>query len=309
MEQRALHGLIPAIVTPMTDNYGVDEPALRRYLHWLAEQGPSAIAINTDAGEGPHLTAQEKRRNLSIAHEVLGDRVPIIAGLGAPNTRLAVDAAREARDAGASGLLVFPQTAFRGARGADPVIVAYHEAVARVGLPMIIFQLQPTLGGTEYPPETLARLVEIDEVVAIKEATFDAVKYVETVTLLSGLPRRIAILTGNDNFILESFVLGADGALIGMGAVATREQADMIAAARRGDWPAAFRIYERLKPLIRACFEPPVRDYRARIKEALVVQGVLPSSVVRPPLLPLDAAARQRVRDAVEAAGLLAVPR
>ncbi|MDR7420056.1 MAG: dihydrodipicolinate synthase family protein [Armatimonadota bacterium] len=175
MNRSALEGLIPAVVTPMTADFSVDEPWLRRYLAWIATQGPSAIAINTDAGEGPHLTAAEKRRNLEIARDVLGDRVPIIAGLGAPNTRLAVEAAQEARDAGASGLLVFPQTAFRGASGADPVIIGYHEAVARVGLPMVIFQLQPALGGTEYPPETLSRLVEIDEVVAIKEATFDAV--------------------------------------------------------------------------------------------------------------------------------------
>jgi 4-hydroxy-tetrahydrodipicolinate synthase len=309
MDRSALEGLIPAIVTPMTAEHMVDEAALRRYLEWIADQGPSAIAINTDAGEGPHMTPDEKRRNLTIAREVLGDRVPLIAGLGAPHTRLAVDAAKEARDAGAAGLLVFPQTAFRGARGADAVIVGYHEAVARAGLPMVIFQLQPALGGTEYPPETITRLVDIDQVVAIKEATFDAVKYVETVTLLRSLPRRIAILTGNDNFILESFVLGGDGALIGMGAVATREQADMIAAARRGEWTVAFRLYERLQPLIRAAFAPPVREYRARLKEALVVQGILPSSAVRPPLLPLDAAAKQTVRQAVGAAGLMPVAR
>jgi 4-hydroxy-tetrahydrodipicolinate synthase len=309
MERSALEGLIPAIVTPMTVDFKIDEAALRAYLAWIAEQRPSAIAINTDAGEGPHMTPDEKRRNLVIAHEVLGGRVPVVAGLGAPTTHLAVDAAKDARDAGASALLVFPQTAFRGARGADPVIIAYHEAVAQAGLPMIIFQLQPALGGTEYPPETLARLVEIDQVVAIKEATFDAVKYVETVSLLRSLPKRIAILTGNDNFILESFVLGGDGALIGMGAVATREQVEMIAAARRGDWPTASRIYERLQPLIRCAVAQPVRDYRARIKEALVVQGVLPRAVVRPPLLPLTPEARLQVRQAVEASGLMPVAR
>jgi 4-hydroxy-tetrahydrodipicolinate synthase len=309
MERRALEGLIPAVVTPMTEDFSIDEGALRAYLAWIAEQGPSAIAINTDAGEGPHLTPEEKRRNLVIAREVLGDRLPIVAGLGAPHTRLAVDAAKDARDTGASALLVFPQTAFRGARGADPVIIAYHEAVARAGLPMIIFQLQPALGGTEYPPETLARLVDIDEVVAIKEATFDAVKFVDTVALLRSLPKRIAILTGNDNFILESFVLGGDGALIGMGAVATREQATMIAAARRGEWSAAFQIYQRLQPLIRCTFAQPVRDYRARLKEALVVQGVLPRATVRPPLLPLSPEARADVRAAVDAAGLAPVHR
>lgn len=307
MQPRDLEGLIPAIVTPMTTDGRIDEPALRRYLEWIAGQGPVAVAVNTDAGEGPHLTPEEKRRILRVAREVLGDRLPIVAGLGGVNTAAAVDAAREARDEGASALLVFPLTAFRGARGVDPVIVGYHEAVARVGLPMVLFQLQPALGGTEYPAETLVRLVELDPVVAIKEATFDAVKYTETVALLRGLPKRIAILTGNDNFILESFLLGGDGALIGFGAVATREQVEMIAAVKRADYTTAFRIYDRLRPLIRACFAPPVRDYRARIKEALAAQGVLPSAAVRPPLVPLADEARRQVRDAVAAAGLAAV--
>ncbi len=305
LDRRALEGLIPAIVTPMKADYQVDEGALREYLGWIAGQGPSAIAINTDAGEGPHMTAEEKRRNLLVASDLLGGRLPLVAGLGAPNTALAVEAAKEARDSGASALLVFPLTAFRGARGEDGVIVTYHEAVASVGLPMVIFQLQPALGGTEYPSETLARLVEIDEVVAIKEATFDAVKYTETVALLRGLRKRIAVLTGNDNFILESFVLGGDGALIGMGAVATREQAEMIAAAKRHDMNEAFRIYDSLQPLIRCAFAQPVRDYRGRIKEALVALGVIPSAVVRPPLQPIGEATRAEIREALSAAGIL----
>jgi 4-hydroxy-tetrahydrodipicolinate synthase len=82
---------------------------------------------------------------------------------------------------------------------------------------MVIFQLQPALAGVLFSREALLKLVSIPNVIAIKEASFDAVRFVETVRILADAPRRIQVLTGNDNFILESFLLGAEGALIGFG--------------------------------------------------------------------------------------------
>ena len=75
-----------------------------------------------------------------------------------------------------------------------------------------------------FEPDTLRAMASVDGVVAIKEASFDARRFVDTVNLIADLPRPITLLTGNDNFILESFMLGATGALIGFGAVMTREQ-------------------------------------------------------------------------------------
>jgi 4-hydroxy-tetrahydrodipicolinate synthase len=89
--------------------------------------------------------------------------------------------------------------------------VRYHEAIAEVGLPLILFQLQPALAGLNYEPETLRAMASVEGVVAIKEASFDARRFVDTANLLAELPRRITLLTGNDNFILESFMLGATG--------------------------------------------------------------------------------------------------
>jgi len=106
------------------------------------------------------------------------------------------------------------------------VPVAYHEAIAQVGLPLILFQLQPALAGLNFEADTLQAMAAVDGVIAIKEASFDARRFVDTVNLIADLPRPITLLTGNDNFILESFMLGATGALIGFGAVMTREQAE-----------------------------------------------------------------------------------
>ena len=281
-----IHGLIPATVTPMTPDHAVDESSLRRYIGWLLDQGPHAVAVNVDTGEGPHLWPRERMRVLEIFAEEVNGRIPIVAGLGASFTAQAVQSANEAKDSGADVLLVFPISAYQGIPLDPEIPYAYHAAISEVGLPLVLFQLQPALGGVEYSPEVIARLASIDGVIAIKEASFNALKYTQTLRVLEGLENPIAMLTGNDNFIGESFVLGAEGALIGFGTLATDRQVEMVDAFERGDTELGMKIWRELLPLEEAVFAAPVRDYRARTKAALHALGVIDHATVRPPLLP-----------------------
>ena len=162
--------------------------------------------------------------------------------------------------------------------------VEYHKAVADVGLPIILFQLQPALAGVNFEPDTLRAMASVDGVVAIKEASFDARRFVDTVNLIADLPRPITLLTGNDNFILESFMLGATGALIGFGAVMTREQVQMIEAWQAGRIDEARALGVRVQRLADVVFAKPVGDYRVRLKECLRILGVLEAAHVRRPL-------------------------
>ena len=299
-----LHGIIPACVVTFDANGKLDEAQYRGYLEWLLPQGPVALAINADTGEGPHLWPDEREQVLRVAVDVAGD-VPVIAGLSAMFTEQAVEEGKRARDAGAQGLLMFPIPAYQGTP-LDPAIpVAYHEAVAEgVGLPMIAFQLQPALGGVIFSEETLSRIAAIDNVVALKEASFDARLYLQTRRLIERLPRPIDLLTGDDNFIFESFVMGAEGALIGFGTLATAEQVEMVELTRQDRWDEARAIWERILPLEEAVYGQPVRDYRARTKVALKELGVIHNTSMRPPLTPVGEADAQKVRDALRTAGL-----
>ena len=298
-----LDGLIPATVLPMHDDGSIDEPALRSYIAWVVEQGPVALAINVDTGEGPHLTHDEKVRILRVVGEVTD--IPIVAGLAGPSTDAAVRQARDFKAAGADALLVFPIPAYLSSPLDPQVPVKYHEAIADVGLPMILFQLQPALAGVNYENDVLQALAEVDGVVAIKEASFDARRFVETARLLEGLPKRITLLTGNDNFILESFLLGATGALIGFGAVMTREQVDMIRAWQDGQTDEAMALGRRVQRLADVVFAAPVGDYRVRLKECLRILGVLENAHVRRPLLPVSDAERGHLKAVLEEVGLL----
>jgi 4-hydroxy-tetrahydrodipicolinate synthase len=298
-----LDGLIPATVLPMHADGSIDEPALRRYIGWVAGQGPVALAINVDTGEGPHLTHDEKVRILRIVREVTD--LPIVAGLAGPSTEAAVRQATDFKKAGADALLVFPIPAYLSRPLDRRIPVRYHEAIAQVGLPLILFQLQPALGGLDYEADTLRALASVDGVVALKEASFDARRFVEVATLLADLPRPITLLTGNDNFILESFLLGATGALIGFGAVMTREQVEMIGAWRAGRLDEARRLGRRVQRLADVVFAPPVGDYRVRLKECLRILGVLEAAHVRLPLLPLGDAERAHLAAVLVEVGLL----
>jgi 4-hydroxy-tetrahydrodipicolinate synthase len=301
-----LRGIIPAIVTPMNAAGDVDHAGLRRYVNWLVEQGPVALAVNVDTGEGPHLTADERSQILETVVAAAEGRCRVVAGVAGPSTAQGVANARAAQAAGADALLVFPIPAYLGTPLNPEVPYRYHAAIAEaVDLPLVLFQLQPALGGVLFTTEVLHRLITLPSVIAIKEASFDAMRFLAVKAALQTASRPITLLTGNDNFINESFILGAQGALLGFCTLGTREQVTMLEAVQRCDYAAAQALSERLQPLADIVFAPPVTDYRARTKEALVMLGVLERADVRPPLLPISAQEREGLRQALQTAGLL----
>jgi 4-hydroxy-tetrahydrodipicolinate synthase len=289
----------------MNKDFEVDYEQLENYVKWLVKHGIGGVAVNVDTGEGPHLYPEERFNILRVFSRILSGRIPVIAGLHARNTEEAVRLGLQAKEAGADGLLVFPHPAFVGEPNAS-VIYNYHlEVSEKVGLPMILFQLQPALGGVDFTPETLLRLAGIRNVIAIKEASFDARKFVNVVHTLKRAGRKIMVLTGNDNFIYESLVLGAEGGLLGFGTIAVDKQVEIFNLVAKGRLDEAREIWEELLPLEEAIFTPPVRDYRARLKEALVMMGVLKTPFVRPPLQPVSDEDKAAIRSALKNLGML----
>lgn len=306
MERPDMKGLIAAIVTPMRESFSVDETSLRRYVRWLTDQGVTGLAVNVDTGEGPHLSAEERVRVLEIVAEEVGDRTLIVAGLAGSFTEQAGRLAADAAGAGAGALLVFPIPVYQGEPLDPEVPVRYHRAVHDAsGLPLIVFQLQPALGGVNFSLEVLDRLMTVEGVVAIKEASFDAKRFVETVRAVRAAAPDAVVLNGNDNFLLEAYLLGADGALLGFGTLAAREQVAMLEAVRARDLGKAGELAGMLQPLCDAIFASPVRDYRARTKHALALLGVIDHAYVRPPLLPLSPDEAAGVERALKEASLL----
>ena len=122
--------------------------------------------------------------------------------------------------------------------------------------------------------------------------------------MIERLERPIDLLTGDDNFVYESFLMGAEGALIGFGTLATELQVELTRLTCEGRWDEARAIWERILPLEEVVYGQPVRDYRARTKVALRELGVIDSTVMRPPLLTVGDEGVGAIRDALATAGL-----
>ena len=301
-----LRGVVAAPFLPMLPDESIDWATLPRYIDWIAGQKPAAIAMNMDASEGPTLDRDEQVDVLKASREAIAGRVPLVSGLIAGSTRDAVRWGRVLAEHGADALAVFPPfPTFLGNPVPAEMIYRYHAAIADgVGLPLIAFQF-PKAFGPDFPPETLARLAAIPQVVGLKEASFDTPKTVETIAAAAALPRKLGILTGSDTFICEAMVMGCDGALIGFAGTATAELVEMQRACAGRDYERAFALWDRLGPLARYCWRAPIRDYRPRMKEVLKLQGLFPHATVRAPQLGVDDVERREIERLARHAGLL----
>jgi 4-hydroxy-tetrahydrodipicolinate synthase len=298
-----LDGINSSLALPMEQNSEIDLVSLRRYVRWIIDQGADAITVNADTGEGSQLNWRERQEVIATAKEVAEtDGVPVISGLIAASSEEATKLASEFKSVGADGLLIFSPPAFGGFPLPSHLVVDYYAAVAHAGLPMIAFNLTRDLGGAILEPETLTAIAEIDLVVALKEASFDAAQFVVSRDALRDMPRPLWLLSGSDNFIYESFVLGADGCLLGFAGLVPNVVRELRGLVHHGAFDKADHLNrEQVQPLANAMFAPPMRNSRARIKESLMQWGVIPQATVRKPLLALDNNDSQRMASAVAA--------
>jgi len=306
MSALRFHGCLPANLLPFTSDLDIDEAAYRRHLRWLVNApGVTGIVANGHAAEVSSLTRDERKRSLAIALDEIAGAVPVVAGVYADGTREAVELARDARAAGAAGLLVFPPTLFMWGAQLKPDMAVRHFSVLAdaVDLPLIVFEYPPA-SGIGYSPETLALLCKIPSVAGVKDWSNDIVAYERNLRVLRAADRPIAMLSAFTMSLMTTFLLGADGCISGMGSVAADLQAALLAAVAAGDLDRARAINDRLSPLVSVFYAPPFVDMHNRMKEALVLLGRIPAAHVRPPLTAISDDERQHIRLALHHAGL-----
>lgn len=306
MLKRPFTGVIAAPMLPMHEGGDIDWQTLESYIDWIAAQKPAAIVMNVDASEVIALDDDEQLEVIRVCRETIGARVPLLSGIVAGSTRAAARKAARYREAGVEGLTVFPPfPTFSGAPVPAEMIVRYHRAIADAGeLPMVCFQF-PKGWGPDYTPEILRAMAEIPQLVAIKEASFDIAQTLQTIEVARSLPRPIGVLTGSDTFIFEAMVMGCNGALIGFAGTATAELVAMNDAVQRDDLATGRAIWNRLGPIARYCWRPPIRDFRPRMKEVLRLQGIFPSAACREPQLGVSQDEQREIALLCRKAGLI----
>ena len=288
-------GSMVALVTPMREDGSLDEDALSRLVEFHIEQGTDAIVAVGTTGESATLDEREHCRVIRQVVEYSAGRIPVIAGTGANSTTEAIALTRCGEQAGADAcLLVTPYYNKPTQEG----LYQHHRVVAEtVAVPQILYNV-PGRTACDMLPETVARLAELENIVAIKEATGDLAR-VRRILDLCG--EEFAIFSGDDATARELMLLGGRGVISVTANVAPNLMHRMCEAALAGDRERAEALDAQLAALHRDLF---LESNPIPVKWAVAELG-LASRGIRLPLTWLSENLQPRVREAMRQAGVM----
>jgi 4-hydroxy-tetrahydrodipicolinate synthase len=310
MERAAFEpkGVIPACLMPFDSDFAIDERAYRRHLNDVASvDGIDAIAINGHAAEVHTLTIEEQFRAIDLTlDELKRQGVATIVGVYTNSSLEAARIAARADRAGAEGLLVFPPDFMALGGHLRPEMAFEHlkHITGASGLPIVLFQY-PLATNLSYPLPTLLELCRrFPTIRAVKDQIGDGNQHERQIRELKGLDRPVRTLTTHSAWLLGSLALGCDGLLSGAGSVIPDLQVALFRAVQAGDLKAAQAINDRVYPMVRAFYDPPLLDMHNRMKETLVLLNKLERAVVRPPLMKPSPTEIEKIRGLIARAGI-----
>src|SRR5499426_592334 len=288
--QPRFQGLFIPYVTPFEESGAVDIESLERLTsHFVALNGVAGLVSCARIGEGPVLTLQEKRRVYESVGKIARQAGRIhIATIAPGSTDEAIELLRKLEPLPVDAVMIFPPLLFAWGKVDGELKVRFFQDLAYASeMPLVLFQVP--VASYWYDPETVCRIAEIDRVIAFKQASFNISLFSETARQLQRRGAKMQLLTGNDRFVAQSYMLGAKGALIGVSNLATEKWGTLDQAGRAGDFRHAMAIQEELEELKELVFAEPIVDAVARIKALLQHEGLIKSDAVRKPQLGISA--------------------
>lgn len=276
------------MVTPFAEDRSVDEGAARRLARHLIDHGSHGLVIAGTTGESPTLQDEEKLSLLRAVREELGQDVLLICGTGSNDTRHSERLSAAAADSGADAVLAVTPYYNKPNRAG---ILAHYEAVARAaGIPVILYNI-PSRVVVNVPPDLLAELARIENVVAVKQANDEDLQPIEG----------LRVLAGNDGTFLRTLEMGEPGGILVASHIVGREMREIYDAVAAGEVERAREIDQKLRPL----YAVLGRTNPIPVKAGLEMLGIC-SARARLPITEADGEQTAEVRQALEAQGLLA---
>jgi 4-hydroxy-tetrahydrodipicolinate synthase len=291
------HGSIPALVTPFTADGAFDEAAYRDVVEWQIAEGSAGLVSCGTTGEAATLTFAEQFEVVRVCVDQARGRVPVIAGAGSNDTRVAAQNLRAAREAGADAALMVPPYYNRPSQEG---IFRHFEALGREApLPIILYNV-PARTVTDMLPATVARIVEAFPAVfvAIKDASGALARVSQH---RAALGNGFVQLSGNDDLALAFNAMGGTGCISVTANCAPRLCAAFQAACAAGDTAGALALHDRLFALHEALFTDaspgPVKYAMARVRPGF-------PATLRLPMTQAGEASRAAVDAGLARAGL-----
>ncbi len=287
--------LITAMITPFDDKLQVNYAKAAEVAEYLAKNGTEGIVVAGTTGESPVLSDEEKLRLFATVKEQVGSRVSVWAGTGSNNTQHSVELSREAEQLGVDGvLLVGPYYNKPSQEGLYQHFRAIAEAI---NIPAMVYNI-PSRTSSNILPETMARLAQIDNIVALKESSGDMNQVSQLAYLL---PEGMKVYSGDDSLTLPMMALGAYGVVSVASHLVGKDIQRMITAFNNGDTREATRIHLALFPIFKGLF---ITTNPVPLKEAMNILGMEVGGL----RLPLTRASQQEhefIRNMLMSTGLL----
>jgi 4-hydroxy-tetrahydrodipicolinate synthase len=288
-------GIITALLTPFHPEGALDIQTLRTRIAWQLDQGIHGLLVGGVSGEYVNLSPEERRQVVQATLDAVAGRVPVIAGILEPNTRQAVAAAKDFEALRVQALLLL--TPFHNLPTPAGTITHFRTVHDATSLPILLYN-NPGRTGIDMDLALQEELAALPRVVGVKECRRE-------MAIVSEQIRRarpgFAVLSGEDDLALATFVLGGAGAILTGGNILPGLFLDIFHLVQRGEVAKAVELHHQMMPLILAVY---TRNHPYPLKEAMALAG-MPVGPARPPLAPMDQGQREGVRAALRDLGLL----
>src|SRR5579884_2058656 len=291
-----IHGIIPPVATPLQANEDLDLPRLKWFLDRLIGAGVHGVFVLGTNSEFYALDEREKQEVIATAVAHVNKRVPVFAGTGAETTREVVRLTKMAEREGADGVSVI--TPYFISPTQQEIYDHYRRIAECIRLPVVLYNNPATCGGVKIDVDTVARLAEIPNILAVKDSSGDLQNTLEFIRVV---PSRFSVMMGRDTLIFSALQMGARGAVPATGNIAPQLLVEIYETFRRGDLAASKAAQLRLNPLRLAL---TLGTAPGGVKTALDVLG-LSIGPCRAPVSGLTPDKLPKMRAALTAAGLL----
>jgi 4-hydroxy-tetrahydrodipicolinate synthase len=284
--------LITAMITPFAKDGSIDWNGVATLANHLADHGHDAIAVNGTTGEAPTTKSSEKLEIIKVVKSTVGSRVKVLSGAGDNETSYTVEQAKRSADAGADGLLIVTPYYNKPPQAG---IEAHFKAVASsTDLPIMMYDI-PGRTGVEIESDTIVRLFELPNIVALKDAKGNLAATSDVIARC-GIP----VYSGDDILNLPFLSIGAVGFVSVCGHTVGRELKEMLDAWFAGDTARALEIHQKLIPVFKGTFKT---QGAILTKAAMNLMG-LPGGTTRLPLVDATPAQIATLREDLIAGGV-----
>jgi len=260
-------GVIPPIITPLTDEGEVNYEVLRKLVNHLIEQGVHGVFPLGTTGEFYAFDHDTVRKIFRIVKEEAAGRVPVYGGANHITTRGVIEIVKICEEENIDAVSVL--TPMFVSQTQDELYDYFAEIAASTKLPIILYNNAPKTNVT-ITPSTVVKLAQIENIIAVKDSTGDMTNAAEYIRLTRNIPN-FHVLMGRDTLIHAALCYGASGAIASCANVAPRIAADIYDKYVAGDLKGSLEAQFTLAPLRIAC---GIGTFPAVIKEGLVQQGI-----------------------------------